>query len=468
MNWAQKEILNTLHPFEIVLKCRQIGITTFFTIYALDQILWNENKQAGIIAQTLDDASNIFKDKLKFAFDNLHPALRPLFKTVGDSAKELAFSHGSVIRVGTSLRSSTLQFLHISEFGKICAKDPEKAREIITGSLNTIHPGQRIFIESTAEGKEGRFYEMCQIAQAQDPSTISPVDFNFRFFPWHKHPDYQQKFPVKIVPNLNEYFDKLFLIGIHLSDEQKWWYAKKYETQQEDMTREFPSFPEEAFSSSQEGYWYATQLKELYESGHVLNLSYDKALPVHTAWDLGQADFQVIWFFQINRAGEINVIDYFESPDTDINLTMTILKEKRYSYGTHLWPHDAKARDKAGITFVMQANEIGLEGIPLERGDRQHGIRLVRTTLSRCWFDKEKCKKGLTALQNYKKKWSSQIGGWTSEPQHDKASHGADAFRYLCSGLNKIEHGGDSKKDAQALNRYFGHEDKTVTKYFGL
>jgi hypothetical protein len=186
------EILQDPHPFEIVLKCRQIGMTTLFCIDGLDSVLWNDNFQAGIVAQTLDDASNIFKDKLKFAFDNLHPAIRALFRLVGDSAKEMAFSHGSAIRVGTSLRSSTLQFLHISEFGKICAKDPEKAREIITGSLNTVHIGQRIIIESTAEGREGRFFDMCQEAEALQKSgkPLGSLDFRFRFFPWWRHDAY--------------------------------------------------------------------------------------------------------------------------------------------------------------------------------------------------------------------------------------------------------------------------------------
>lgn len=175
-----------------MLKCRQIGITTFFSILLLDKVLWEDNVQCGVIAQTLDDASNIFKDKLKFAFDQLHPAIKPLFKLVGDSAKELAFSHGSVIRVGTSLRSSTLQYLHISEFGKICAKDPEKAREIISGSLNTVHVGQSIAIESTAEGKEGYFYDMCQRALEHKrlEKEYGPLDFKCFFFPWHEHPNY--------------------------------------------------------------------------------------------------------------------------------------------------------------------------------------------------------------------------------------------------------------------------------------
>lgn len=165
-------------------------MTTAICIDQLDQILWNKNLQCGTIAHTLSDAEDIFKDKLKFAFDNLDVRIRGAFKLIGDSAKELALSNGSVIRVGTSLRSSTLQSLHITEFGKVCAKYPERAREIITGSLNTVHLGQKITIESTAEGKEGYFYEMCKTALSKDPNNLGPMDFKIYFFPWWKHPTY--------------------------------------------------------------------------------------------------------------------------------------------------------------------------------------------------------------------------------------------------------------------------------------
>ena len=105
----------------------------------------------------------------------------------------LKFSNGSSIRVGMSLRSSTFQFLHISEFGKICAKYPDKATEIITGSLNTLAAGQYAFIESTSEGREGPFYEMCKQAQALSDSgkELTKLDFRFHFFPWHREPTYR-------------------------------------------------------------------------------------------------------------------------------------------------------------------------------------------------------------------------------------------------------------------------------------
>lgn len=455
MNWAQKILYDNLHNFDIILKARQLGITTFFSIYLLDKVLWGENVQAGIIAHTLDDASNIFRDKLKYAFDQLHPNIRKLFRTVGDSAKELAFSHGSIIRVGTSLRSSTLQYLHISEFGKICAKYPERAREIVTGSLNTVHAGQHTFIESTAEGKEGYFYDMCE--QARLKKELSPLDFKFFFFPWWKHDEYTIGTPVNISADLQDYFAKLDLDGIHLSDPQKWWYAKKHEVLHEDMLREFPSKPEEAFQASQEGNWYAMQMKELWDTDHITNVSYDRSMPVYTAWDLGQADYTAIWFFQITRSGDINVIDYFQGRDKPLDQLTQILHSRKYTYGSCIWPADAHARDRAGITFVTQARNFGWNGIVLEQHGLRDGINLVRSTLGRCWFDQNKCKEGLRCLENYKKKWSPIIGGWTSEPLHDEYSHGADAFRYLCSGIAKLNGGqGSLSNDYKALRNYWG------------
>lgn len=444
-----------MHDSNIILKARQLGITTFYCIYLLDRTLWEENTQSGIIAHTLDDASNIFTDKLKYAFDQLHPDIRKIFKPVGNSAKELSFAHGSTIRVGTSLRSATNQYLHISEFGKICAKYPERAREIITGSLNTVHAGQKIFIESTAEGKEGAFYEMCEDARNNPPK--SSQDFKFFFFPWWKHPLYTQGVKAEISSDLKDYFNKLQLEGINLTDPQKWWYANKYKYQKDDMFREFPSKPEEAFSASQEGYWYATVIKELYETGHVTNVAYDRALPVHCAWDLGQADSMSIWFFQVNRSDDINIIDFWQKNNTPLHQVGILLKEKGYNYGTHIWPHDAAARDRAGITFQSQARDIGITGIVLEPHSLIHGISLVKTTLPKCWFDQTKCKEGLKLLENYKKKWSPSLGGWTAEPVHDECSHCADSFRYLVAGIKRVvSASGSLENDYAALRKYFG------------
>ena len=159
----------------------------------LDACLFNSNIRAGTIAHRLDDARVIFRDKVKFPYDHLPEMLKAARPIIRDSADELVFANNSGIRVSTSMRSGTLQYLHVSEYGQLCARYPDKAREIRTGALNAVQAGQVVFIESTAEGKEGHFYDLCEQAQSKQRMgmPLTPLDFKFHFFPWWRCPDYQ-------------------------------------------------------------------------------------------------------------------------------------------------------------------------------------------------------------------------------------------------------------------------------------
>ena len=253
--------------------------------------------------------------RVKFAYDNLPSSIKAARTATIDSARELVLSNGSSLRVGTSMRSSTFQYLHVSEFGKICAHYPEKAREIITGSLNTLSAGQFCFIESTAEGRDGNFYEMCRKAQeARDlKKPLSKLDFKFFFFPWYRCPEYVLTPSASIPLDLTRYFDTLKEThGVTLSAQQKAWYVAKQSTQRDDMKREMPSTPEEAWETSAQGAYYASELAKARQQDRIGNVPYDEEVPVHTAWDLGFGDSTAIWFFQI-CGKEIHVIDYLKT-----------------------------------------------------------------------------------------------------------------------------------------------------------
>src|SRR5690606_37796486 len=124
-----EELLSGLHYLNINLKARQLGFTTFIQIYMLDMAVFYPDTRCGVIAHALDDATVIFWDKIKFPSDNLPDQIKAANPIRKNNTTELELANNSVIRVGTPLRSGTLQFLHISEFGKICAKMPHKARE---------------------------------------------------------------------------------------------------------------------------------------------------------------------------------------------------------------------------------------------------------------------------------------------------------------------------------------------------
>lgn len=71
--------------------------------------------------------------------------------------------------------------------------------------------------------------------------------------------------------------------------------------------------------------------------------------------------------------------------------------------------------------------------------------------LDRCWFDEVKCSIGIRALENYKKEWNDRHGCWSSQPLHNFASHGADAFRMLAVGIGKLVSKGLSAGEWRSL-----------------
>src|SRR3990167_11332987 len=96
----QKMLFDMFWYFLIVPKARQLGITTYFAVLYLDAVLFSENKTAGIIAHRQEDMKKIFRNKVKFAWDNLHPWLKSkIGEPNTDNANELVFPNGSSISV---------------------------------------------------------------------------------------------------------------------------------------------------------------------------------------------------------------------------------------------------------------------------------------------------------------------------------------------------------------------------------
>jgi hypothetical protein len=436
LNWAQEQLYRDMWYCNLILKARQLGMSTFICNLFLDRCIFNPNKSAGIIAHTLEDAQQIFR-RVKFAYDNLPKIIRDSITADNNTAQMLKFSNGSSIRVGTSLRSSTMQYLHISEFGKICAKYPDKAKEIVTGALNTLEVGQYCFIESTAEGREGYFYDMSRAAQTLRVSKadLSQLDFRFHFFPWWGEPGYRIGSDAAISDDLMHYFATLRGIGIELTQEQKSWYALKSLTQGEDMKREYPSTADECWEVSNAGTYYAKHITNARIEKRICKIAYEEALPVYTAWDIGYNDSNAIWFFQL-YGKEIRLIEYLEGSGESLVYWIGELKKRPYIYEKHLAPHDISIHEySTGMSRISTGRKHGINFIPVQKIDINSGIDAVRNILPSCWFDEQKCEGGIKALENYKKEWDERLGCWKSSPLHNHSSHGADAFRTLAVGL---------------------------------
>lgn len=178
-------------------------------------------------------------------------------------------------------------------------------------------------------------------------------------------------------------------------------------------------------------------LDKAQREGRITKVVHQEGFPVFTAWDLGYDDDTACWFYQI-ISGEIRIIDYFDDRLKDIAFYADTLKARSkkygYQYGTHWLPHDARPRTlAAGGKSIMQQlfdHDIGRIVI-VKKLDVEEGIQAARATFPKCWFDEEKCEKGLDYLWDYKRSWDDEKKILSSMPVHDAASHAADAFRAL-------------------------------------
>lgn len=439
-NRAQRRFIARLHHRNIILKARQLGFTTLIAIVWLDHALFNANSRCGIIAQDREAAEVIFRDKVKFAYENLPESLRKAMPLKTDNAKELLFSHNnSSIRVATSMRSGTIHRLHVSEFGKICAKFPEKAKEVMTGSIPAVPLTGITVIESTAEGAEGRFYDLTQKAIAMDEQgkELTERDWRFHFFPWWQEPRYRMDPTLVVITDKDHaYFEKIEAeMRTDIDAEQRAWYVATRDADfvgnEDNMLQEYPSTPKEAFEISSEGCYYSAQLTAARKRGRILRIP-ELDIPVNTFWDIGNTDGTAIWFHQ--QVGmEDRFIGYYEAHGEDLKHYMRHLQETGYLWNKHFLPHDA-GHVRLGIqnkSIEKQMKDLGLQNTVVLKACESinAAIQLTRQHFATAFFDEVGCKEGLQRLAGYKKKWNASAGRWHDEPLHDANSEGADAFR---------------------------------------
>ena len=128
MRPAQRLFFEDYTYFNIVLKARQLGFTTLIDLIGLDMTLFRQDFTAVIIAETREKAADIFEKKVRHPYDRLPKEIRDWCPIVSHSAEgELRFGNGSCIKVMVSARSGTCQFLHVSEYGTVCAMQTAKA-----------------------------------------------------------------------------------------------------------------------------------------------------------------------------------------------------------------------------------------------------------------------------------------------------------------------------------------------------
>jgi hypothetical protein len=292
MNRAQRHFYDNYlkterpHHRHVILKSRQLGFTTFIDLYILDSILFSPNKEGLIVAHKVEDATQIFDKKIDFAIRNMATDVKDAFFKINQrSARkiQIVIDYGpemgstSSIAVSVSGRSGTYHLVHISEFAKMCAAYPKRAEEVERGTFPTVPFDGFIFIESTAEGMAGRFYEIFQqnwIGREKITPQLSQVQFMPHFYNW-QYDDMEMKKIYECVPT-----DKMEVCEIdwasyqeehNLTDKEITYYYMKWlqfggknsPDAIKSLMQEYPTTHEEAFLSTGQTYFSTAKVAKL-------------------------------------------------------------------------------------------------------------------------------------------------------------------------------------------------------------
>ena len=268
MNPQQTELVNGLSKYNIVLKSRQLGITTVSCCLSLYYAITQPNSHCMLISFSMDSANSIF-DKLKSMYDSVPSAIKP--REMANNRSYLKFDNGSKISVTTMgskelARGSSLKFVHVSEVA-FCKQD--KVAKQLLAIEQALLPDGKIILESTANGLN-EFSNLWERAEQGEslykPFFFSWIDDKIMFAEEYKQFATRYKgiygkslTREELEPIEQTYFD----MGATL--EQLMWRRLKIANSTElQFRQEYPASPIEAFITSGANIFNVEKVQRLY------------------------------------------------------------------------------------------------------------------------------------------------------------------------------------------------------------
>ncbi len=184
----QEKTLQDFHDyqFNIILKSRQMGISTLVASYSLWLMLFNKDKNVLLISLKQDDAKDVVT-KVRDAYKELPTWLK--VQCVEDNRLSIRFANGSQIKAASTTKKSgvgqALSLLIIDEAALI-----ENAEDLWTSAQPTLSTGGNSIVLSTPRGVGNWFHKMWQGAEADNhDGTVGKNGFHPITLPWQLHPE---------------------------------------------------------------------------------------------------------------------------------------------------------------------------------------------------------------------------------------------------------------------------------------
>lgn len=197
---------------------------------------------------------------------------------------------------------------------------------------------------------------------------------------------------------------------------------------------------EGGFKTVTEGAYYASALTLAKTEGRIGKNAADPLMTIRLFADIGgtgaRADNFVFWAAQfIGRT--IVVLNHYEAQGQPIASHLAWLRAQGYTPGrAQIWlPHDGDSNDKVyDVSYASAFRAAGYEVtvVPNQgKGAASARIEATRRHFPRIWFNAETTEGGRDALGAYHEKKDPDRGIGLG-PEHDGASHSADAFGMMC------------------------------------
>lgn len=198
----QDDVVNAMlqHRFNIVLKARQLGLSTIVAAYIAWFILLHRDKNVLVVATKQETAKNMIRS-VKIVFRHLPKWIKDVASIVVDNRHSIELDNGSRVKaVATSSdvgRSEAVSLLVVDE----CAIIPAFG-EIWTGLEPVISTGGSVILLSTPKGTSNFFHDCyikaknnennfnCKLGTYVNPNNPAEV-YDDRLM-WWVHPDHDQ------------------------------------------------------------------------------------------------------------------------------------------------------------------------------------------------------------------------------------------------------------------------------------
>lgn len=216
------------------------------------------------------------------------------------------------------------------------------------------------------------------------------------------------------------------------------WFPAELEQERQDCLRmqpeQYDHIWEGGYVTVAEGAYFAKDLALAKEQNRIGELSPDPLMEYKCFWDIGTRDATAIWVAQF-VGSQIRVLDYYEAVGQPLGAHLEWLRSKGYGSARCFLPHDGAAHDHlTAEKFEDHIRSAGFNVEVVKNQGKQAAMKRVeaaRRLFPSIHFAEKPTQAGRDALGWYheKKDEARNIG---LGPEHDWASHGADAFGLMC------------------------------------